>query len=321
MKILVFVEKYQDEIKRVSLELISRAREIADENNQEVISLLISNKTDDARMLISQGADKVIIVKSDEYKNFESISFTNIFKKVIEKYSPDVVFVGATENGRDLAARVTAKMSLGLTADCIDIKFQDDKFHFVRPTFDGKLLSSIYCSTKPEFATVSPRTFSLHELDENRKGEIIEESEFIEKISNGYSIDEITIDETLSQNIEYAEKIVSCGRGIGSQENLKIIGDFAKSIGASLAVTRPLVQKGWANQNIQVGSSGKTVTPKLYIALGISGARHHTAGMNKSEIIIAVNKDENAEIFNTAHFGIVGDLFEALPLLQKKLGK
>lgn len=319
MKILVVAERYMGEIQSITNELISKARNLVDENNGEVITLLVSDDVSDAEKLIHLGSDKVITVKLEEYKNFDSKAHKEILSKVIKKYSPDTVFVGATDNGRDLAARVTAKLHLGLTADCIDITYENGKFNFIRPTFDGKLYSGIICSTKPEFATISSKIFKENEPDTNRKGEIIEENDFQVKYSNFVTVKEIKLDEVLSQSIEYADKIVACGKGIESQDNIKIIEEFANSIGASLAVTKPLVQKGWAPQSIQVGSSGKTVRPKLYIALGISGAKNHTSGMDKSDLIIAVNNDKNAPIFDVAHYGIVGDLFEAIPYLKKKL--
>lgn len=321
MKILVVIEKYLDEIQKVSKELVSKAREIADDNDGEVISLIISDNDEGVDNLFHHGSNKVITVLNNSYKKFDLESYTVVLSKIIKKYNPDAVFIGATPNGRDLAARTTAKLSLGLVADCIDIKFNDGKFNFIRPTFDGKLNSAIYCSTKPEFATVSSKTFKESNIDTSRKGETIDESSIFEKTSGKVSIEEISENSQIVDDIENANIIVACGRGAKTKEDIDKVKEFAKSIGASFAVSRPLVQKGLASDDVQIGITGKTVSPKLYIALGISGAIQHTRGMENSDLIIAVNNNPDAPIFDVAHYSVVGDMYDAIPLLQAKFNK
>lgn len=320
MKILVYIDKYDGKITDLSLEVLSKAAALAGELNGKIIALVINPKENEAKQLIACGADTVIKAEEPLLKNFDLFFAVDVLAQTVQKYTPDCVFVGASVNGIDLAARVTARLQLGLIADCTDIIYEDGALKFVRPSFDGKLSSVITCSTTPAFATIAQGTFDKSAPDSSRHGEIISEHILV-KPQNLITLEDITPNKSMASDLENASIVVACGVGIGSRENMSIVYDLAKSIGAAVAVTRPLVQNGWADKEMQVGVTGKTVSPKLYIALGISGAIQHIKGMENSALIIAVNTDPKAEIFNVAHYGIVGDMFEIVPMLKEKFSK
>ncbi|UHR02568.1 electron transfer flavoprotein subunit alpha/FixB family protein [Peptoniphilus sp. GNH] len=307
----------------VSAEIISMARSLGKEMKEEVVALVIANENTEelAKEALSYGADKVCLVKGEEYDHYKTLPFTNVLDTMIEKYAPLAVFIPATANGRDLGGRISARRSLGLVADCIDVKSAKDSktIDWVRPTFDGKLISTIRISTLPQVGTIGLGVFKKR-LIENPKTEIFEEQISYEGPASGYSIIEhvekkIPREKDLSQ----AKKVIGMGMGLKDPENFKIGQALAKELGASVGFSKPIIDKGWEPSQMQVGVTGKKLKSKLYFALGISGARQHTAGLKDVDVIIAVNNDKDAAIFDVAHYNVVADLFEFVPKLTEKL--
>lgn len=321
--VMVFIENREGKIEGVSLELLNKGRELADKRNVELISLILGydvKKFSD--QLIKRGSDRVIVVDHIRLKNFVDSTYTNVVVEVVKKYKPEIFLSGSTNLGRSLFPRVSAKLETGLTADCteLDIDPEDGKLLQTRPAAGGSIMATIVTPNKrPQMATVRHKVFKEAPVDESRKG-IVEDFEFTDEI-----VDErveyisFTKDETQTVNLSDADIIVSGGRGLKSKENFKLVFELAESSNGAVGTSRPCIDDGWLPFSHQVGQTGKTVSPKLYIALGISGAIQHLAGMKSSEVIIAINKDPNAPIFQIADYGIVGDLFEVVPILLKKL--
>ncbi len=325
--IWVIIEQAEEKPLSVSLELLGKGREFADEKGEKLVAILIGYQNDEtAQSLIHYGADEVINVDSPLYKNYTTDAFTTVLDKLIDKYLPFAILIGSTENGKDLGGRISARKKLGLVAHCTDIYFNEEKtdLMWVRPTFDGKLYSTILTSTLPQIGSLGSKIFRGNKPVFSRTGTIIKEEISLSETEIRTKVLEFiksTNNDTKELTLDNADVVVSCGLGIQSQENLKLIEDFAKVVGGAIGCTKPLVDKGWLPYENQVGSTGKKVTPKIYFAFGISGALPHLAGMKKSGLIIAVNKDPNAPIFKTAHYGIVGDLFKVIPILTEEFKK
>ena len=319
--IWVVCETFEDKITNLTMELLANARHLADGLESEVVAVLLTAKRDGLVEEIEKyGADKVILVEDEKFKNFDSKVAAHALDKLIDKYEPYAVLIGSSVNGRDLGGRITAKREIGLVADCQEIKLTEDKsdIMWIRPTFDGKLLSDIRITSTPKIGTVGNKTGVELFHGESHKAELIEEKLEVENPVNKI-LSFVKDEEKEHLNIEDAEVIVAAGMGAKDEEGLKVVKDFAKALGAEFAVTKPVVDNGWEDKSLQVGVTGKTVKPKLYIAVGISGALQHVNGMKESELIIAINNDKDANIFKVANYGIVGDLFTILPLLSERI--
>ncbi len=321
--VMVFIENREGKIEGVSLELLNKGRELADKRNVELISLILGydvKKFSD--QLIKRGSDRVIVVDHIRLKNFVDSTYTNVVVEVVKKYKPEIFLSGSTNLGRSLFPRVSAKLETGLTADCteLDIDPEDGKLLQTRPAAGGSIMATIVTPNKrPQMATVRHKVFKEAPVDESRKG-IVEDFEFRdEMVDERVEYISFTKDETQTVNLSDADIIVSGGRGLKSKENFKLVFELAESLNGAVGASRPCIDDGWLPFSHQVGQTGKTVSPKIYIALGISGAIQHLAGMKSSNVIIAINKDPNAPIFQVADYGIVGDLFEVVPILLKKL--
>jgi len=303
-------------IKNVVLELLGKGREIADKLG-ESLGVILPGK--DVKHLIPElfhhGADIVYLCEHELLDNYSTDGFTNVIASVIATEKPSVVLYGATPNGRDLAPRIAARLSLGLTADCTGLDINSSRqLVQTRPAFGGNIMASILSPyTRPQMSTVRPGVFSKPKPDINRSGEIREFEVTLKSISIRTKIIEETLLEDGGINIEEAKILVSAGRGIGNKENLEIISEMAKVIDGTVSGSRALVDLGWIPHPQQVGQSGKTVAPTLYFALGISGAIQHLVGMSSSDTVVAINKDPDATIFDVADFGIVGDMMEIIP--------
>ena len=288
--IWVFIETECGKPKNVGFELINAAKPLAQEKGCELIAVVIGKDIEGvAKDAICYGADSAIIVDGPEYEYYTTDAFAKALVALVEKYKPETLMIGATNNGRDLGPRVSCRLKTGLTADCTAIAIDEETGNvaWTRPTFGGNLMATIMCpENRPQMGT------TLRE----RVKEVAE-----------------------SINLEEAEIIVSGGRGVGSQENFQLLQDLADVLGATVGCSRAVVDAGWMPHAHQVGQSGKTVAPKLYFAIGISGAIQHVAGMEESDMIIAINKDETAPIFDVADYGIVGDLNKIVPALTEKL--
>lgn len=317
----VFAEQRDGKTAGVSFELLGAGRRLAAELNTELSAVLFGSPESGADELIRWGADKVYHCNDEIIKVFNDEPYAKLLSDLIQEHKPDIVLAGATPIGRSFIPRVAARLKTGLTADCtsLDIDKETGNLLQTRPAFGGNIMATILCPfTRPQMATVRPRVMKRGEYDEKRKGDIIKIS--AENIKSRTNVIETVkeVSET-ALNLQEASIIVAGGRGVGGPKGFEILFELAEALGASIAASRAAVDEGWIPYRHQVGQTGKTVGPKLYIACGISGAVQHLVGMQSSDIIIAINKNPEAPIFNTANFGIVGDLFEFIPLLTKKI--
>ncbi len=319
--IWVFIETECGKAKNVGYELLHVAKELATEKGCKLIAVVIGNKIRSvAQDAICYGADSAIMVDGEEYEYYTTDAFVNAMATLIEKYKPETLMIGATNNGRDMGPRVSCRVKTGLTADCTEIAIDAEtgNIAWTRPTFGGNLMATIMCPDhRPQMGTVRPGVFKKGAYDESRTGEIIEEKIHTPKEEIRTRLVERVNEVAESINLEEAEIIVSGGRGVGSAENFAMLQELADVLGATLGCSRAVVDAGWLPHAHQVGQSGKTVAPKVYFAIGISGAIQHTAGISGSDTIIAVNKDEDAPIFDIADYSIVGNLNEVVPALTE----
>jgi electron transfer flavoprotein alpha subunit len=321
----VFIETEYGKEKKVGFELLTPGRKIADTLNQELVAVMFGKDIKNiAKEAISYGADKVILVEDPIFERYSTDAVTNTFMNLVDKYKPNTIFIGATINGRDFGPRVACRLGTGLTADCTEISYDSEtnNVKWTRPAFGGNLMADIECpNIRPQMGTVRPGVYKKPLKQENNKGEIIEEKFDIPEDAIRTKIVETIKEISEDINLEEAEIIVSGGRGLGKAENFSYIRDLASALGGAVGSSRAAVDSGWIPHAHQVGQTGKTVAPKIYIACGISGAIQHLAGMSGSDVIIAINKDKDAPIFEVAHYGIVGDLFEVIPVFIKEIEK
>jgi len=312
----IYCEQEKGEIHPVSYELLKKGRELADNLNTDLTALFLTPDGQDAQELIYRGADKVYLLEHDCFDDPNENPFRKNIVKLVEEDKPEIFLMGATHFGRSLAPRVASALETGLTADCTGLKIDDGEFVQIRPAFTGNILAHISTDRCPKMSTVRYKEFDEFEKDSSREGEIIE------KEPVGYTEENIKILEEIIEedvNIQEAEIVVSAGRGLKDPQDFEMIEEICSEVGGKVGSSRPLVDEGWISRNHQVGYSGNRVKPNLYIACGISGAPQHLAGMKESEIIVAINTDPSAPIFDHADYGIVGDLYEVLPELVKHL--
>lgn len=324
-KILVFIEQRDNEIQNVSLELLGKGREIADKLDGELVGALIGNNVSDLCKTVGQyGADRVVTVEDKVLEVYTTEVYTKAMTAIIKEEQPEILLIGATTIGRDLAPRVSARVNTGLTADCthLDIDEETKLLLMTRPAFGGNIMATIICQDfKPQMSTVRPGVMQKIEPDFTKE---IEKTEIkVEFTADDMQVEvlEMVKEDKKQVNIEDAEILVSVGRGIGSKENLDKVNDLAKVLKAEVSGSRAVIDNGWLDKDRQVGQTGKTVRPKLYLACGISGAIQHLSGMEDSEYIVAINKNPEAPIFNTADLGIVGDINKIIPELINELKK
>ena len=320
----VFIETNNDNTpKNVGLELLNPGKKLAQEQGGKLVAVVIAEDTSIAAKAAGEyGADCVIVIEGPEYKHYSTDAYTAAFTYLIEKYNPLTLMVGATGNGRDLAPRVAGRVQTGLTADCTQLSIDEETgcIAWTRPAFGGNLMAVIFCADHtPQMGTVRPGVFKKPELVPGRSAEIVKESFSVDSKDIRTRVVEILTEVSEKVDLEGADIIVTGGRGLGGPEGFDVIRKFAKSIGAVVGSSRAAVDEGWIPHAHQVGQTGKSVSPRVYIACGVSGAVQHLAGMSSSETIIAINKDPNAMIFSIADYGIVGDLYKVLPLLEETL--
>lgn len=322
----VFIEQRDGKIMDVSLELIGEAtRLIKRTDGYHVVGILLGyNIQELANEAIAYGCDKVIVVDDETLKVYMPEAYTKAMTKVINEYQPDGLFIGATTIGRDLGPRVAARIKTGLTADAtlieVDPEDEGTKLLWVtRPAFGGNLFGTIICPDhRPQMATIRPGVLVKNKKDTTRTGEVINFDAGLTSEDINVEIMDIVKKVAEGVDITKAEIIISGGRGVGGPEGFKVLEEVANKINGVVAGSRATVDAGWMPKAKQVGQTGKTVRPLVYIACGISGAVQHTAGMDKADFIIAINKDKYAPIFDVAHMGIVGDLFQVLPALANE---
>ena len=323
----VFCEQRQGKLQPTVLELISEARKLADDMGTEVCGLLLGGKGVGDSMvkeLGAYGADKVLVAEDDLLETYTTDAYAIALCTLVEKYGPTSMLIGATNNGRDLGPRVSCRLKTGLTADCtgLDVDAESGNVAWTRPAFGGNLMATILCPDhRPQIGTVRPGVFKKGEAGE-AKAEIIKEDIHVDAADIRTQILELIKEEGgETVDLEGAEIIVSGGRGVGGPEGYAPIKELADLLGGVVGASRAAVDAGWIAHAHQVGQTGKTVGPKLYIACGISGAIQHVAGMSGADCIVAINKDPDAPIFDIADYGVVGNLFEVLPVMIDEIKK
>lgn len=313
-------------IENVGLELLSEGRILADRLGCSLTGIVIGDKTESA---VDQaklyGTDSVIVANGSEYRDCSTEAYVHVLFELASKYSPDVILIGATTNGRDMAPRLAARLRTGLTADCtgLDVDEQTGKILWTRPAFSGNLMATIICRDHmPQMGTVRPGVFRKAQIGEREGFKV--RNEYIRFPADRVRTELLKVIRDYAEdivNLENAEIIVSGGRGVKGKEGFKLIGELAETIGGEIGASRAAVEEGWISRSHQVGQTGSTVAPKIYIACGISGAIQHQAGMSRADKIIAINIDPEAPIFKIADYGVVGDLFTVIPALIAEIKK
>lgn len=306
----------------VTYELIGVASDLAARANEKCCAVLVAAEAGDVpQKLIAAGADKVYVIADAKYADYNTDLYTDAICQLIDTYKPSALLIGATADGRDLAPRIAARKMTGLCADCTALDITDGIVEWTRPALGGNILATILCDEhRPQMGTVRPKVFKAKEADASRTGEIISFTCAEAVTSPVELLKKEALVSSSSIKIEDAEVICSGGRGMGCVDNFKLLEQMASLFeNGAVAGSRAVVDEGWIGHSCQVGQSGKTVTPKIYFACGISGAIQHIAGMSGSDIVIAINKDANAPIFKTAQYGIVGDVNVILPKLIAKI--
>lgn len=320
----IFAEQRSQKLASVSLELLGVGKKLAQSLGVELAALLLGDEVGElSRQLINFGADKIYLVESDILTNYCENTYTKVIVDLILANKPEIFLLGATSRGRGLAPRIAARLKTGLTADCTELDIDEEKrFLQTRPAFGGNLMATILTPNhRPQMATVRPKVIPKPTPDVNRTGEVVKVKPTIKKEDIKTKILSLVKEIKEEVNLEEAEIVIGGGRGLQKAENFKLISELASVLGGAIAASRAAVDAGWISHHHQVGQTGKTICPKLYIACGISGAIQHLVGMQTSECIVAINKDKDAPIFNVATYGIVGDLFEVLPILTDEFKK
>lgn len=332
--VFIYAQQVDNEISPIAYELLGKAKDLAADLNTDVTAVLLGSGVKAlADSLAQYGADKVIVVDSPVLETYRTEPYTQALAAVINEYKPEIMLVGATAIGRDLGPRVSARVGTGLTADCTQLEIGDfplnplpnkeqkhNQLLMTRPAFGGNTIATIACpDNRPQMATVRPGVMQKIAPIADAKAEVIEFNPVLEENNCYVEILDIVKEASTAADIQEAKILVSGGRGVGSKENFKLLEDLAEALGGTVSCSRAVVDNGWLPKDLQVGQTGKTVRPNVYFAIGISGAIQHTAGMEESDIIIAINKDETAPIFDVADYGIVGDLNKIVPLLTEAI--
>ena len=332
--VFVFAQQVDNVISNIAFELIGKGKELAKDLGVEVTAVLVGSDVKGlADQLAEYGADKVIVVDDPELKEYRTEPYTHAIASVIEEFKPELFLIGATAIGRDLGPRVCARIHTGLTADCTKLDIGDfpmnpvpgretkhNQLLMTRPAFGGNTIATIACPDfRPQMATVRPGVMQKAPKEAGKKAVVTEFNPGFTK--NNKYVDILEVVKAVSNTVDImdAKILVSGGRGVGSPENFKILDDLAEAIGGTVSCSRAVVDAGWKPKDLQVGQTGKTVRPNVYFAIGISGAIQHLAGMEESDIIVAINKDESAPIFDVADYGVVGDLNKIVPMLTEKI--
>ncbi len=332
--VFVFAQQVDNILNGVAFELLGKGKELAGNLNTEVTAVLLGSGIRDlADKLAEYGADKVIVVDDPELKEYKTEPYAHALASVINEYKPEIVLVGATAIGRDLGPTVSARVKTGLTADCTVLEIGDfplvakegeEQLHnqllMTRPAFGGNTIATIACPyNRPQMATVRPGVMQKIAPITGAKANVIEFNPGFTPDNRYVEILNVVKAVKNTANIMEAKILVSGGRGVGSKENFKLLDDLAEVLGGTVSCSRAVVENGWQPQDLQVGQTGKTVRPQIYFAIGISGAIQHVAGMEEADLIVAINKDEDAPIFDVADYGLVGDLNKIVPALTVAL--
>lgn len=321
--VMVFAEFRHGRIAPVAFELLGIGRKLADSRSVPLMAVLLgSGLGDTARELVAYGADKVYRVDNSVFEHFTDEAYSNILEDIIREAKPETVLAGATAIGRSFIPRVASAMGTGLTADCtnLDIREEDGALLQTRPAFGGNIMATIVCPhTRPQMATVRPRVMKASPADYDRAGEIIDYEPRPERLATKVKVLGSVVEDQDQVNITEADIIVAGGRAFEDEKGFTMIRNLAATLGGAVGASRAAVDSGWVTYPHQVGQTGKTVCPKVYFACGISGAIQHVVGMQSSEVVVAINRDPEAPVFDVATYGIVGDVFEIIPKLISKL--
>jgi electron transfer flavoprotein alpha subunit len=317
--IWVFIEVKDGEVVPVSLELLGAGKTLADKRGTELAGVLIGeNVTHLADSVFEYGADTVYVYDDPIYKHYRTESYMKALLECSQKYKPEVILYGATSTGKDLASAVATDLPTGLTADSTILDIEEDTGLLLasRPAFGGNIMATILCKKyRPQMATVRPKVMKALTPEPGRTGRLFEEKASIKEEDIRTKVLEIVQHTTKKVRIDEADIIIAGGKGLGSASGFELIHQLAETLGGAVGASRDVVEAGWVEHHHQVGQTGVTVTPKIYFAIGISGAIQHIVGMQNSGLILAINNDSDAPIFQSSHYGIVGDAFEIVPLL------
>jgi len=317
----VYAEQREGKVSSVANELLGAGRRLADDLGVELAAVVIGAPGSEAKTLIEHGADKVYVIDDDGLRAFNDEPYAEVISKLIEEHKPEIILAGATAIGRSFIPRIAARMHVGLTADCTQLEVDKETRNLdqTRPAFGGNIMATILTPNhRPQVATVRPRVMKAMEPDPSRTGEVV-------MVNAEYKKPRTRVVETVKEesgsavNLQEAQVIISGGRGCGNADTFKLLEELADALEGTVGASRAAVDEGWIPYRHQVGQTGKTVCPKIYIACGISGAVQHLVGMQSSDMIIAINKNEDAPIFNVATCGVVGDLKEIVPMLTRKI--
>ena len=321
--ICIVAEQREGELRKISFELASEARRLADQMGQSVTAILLgSNIKEKASELGKYGADKVIVADDNRLATYTTDAYVSVIAQLAQKEEPNIILLGASVQGRDLSGRLAAKLGVGMAQDCVTFSLENGNLVAKRPIYAGKVYATVtFKDSVPQIATARPNVLELNEPDESRSVEVVDAEFNLDDSHLKTKVAEVIQEEGAKVDLTEAERIVSGGRGMKGPENYKILEELADIINATVGASRSAVDAGWRPHSDQVGQTGKVVSPNLYIACGISGAIQHLAGMSTSKYIVAINKDPEAPIFQKADYGVVGDLFDIVPALTEEIKK
>ena len=322
VEIFVLAEHRQGQIRDITYEMLTKAHEIAGKTNAETTAIILGKDVKDKAAALTEYAQKVIVIQDPKLENFNSEAYQKVLVHLIKEHKPILTMVGHTSYGIELAPRLAAALQTPLATDCIDLTIENNTLHITRQMYGGKVnANAVLAKAESYMVTVRQAAFTAQKPEPPVNGQILEKPSPLTEEPTTKRFIEYVLPPPGGVDITEAEKLVAIGRGIKDQANMSIIEELANTLGAAVGCSRPIVDKGWLPNDRQVGSSGKTVKPKLYIAIGISGAFQHVLGMKNSDLIIAINKDPNAPIFNFSDYGIVEDLFKIVPALKNKISE
>lgn len=319
---MAIAEQRDGELRKISYEMVSEGRRLADALGQQVTAVLLgSNIKDKAAVLGHYGADKVLVADDPKLDPYTTDAYTAVLAELIKANDPAIVIMGASVQGKDLAARLAARLEVGMAQDCTVFSIEGGNLMAVRPIYAGKAYAKVSYAGTPQIATARPNVMALNEPDASKSAEIVDVAVSLDDAALKTKVAEVIRDESGKVDLTEADRIVSGGRGMKGPEGFKVLEDLAEVLGASVGASRSAVDAGWRAHTDQVGQTGKVVSPNLYIACGISGAIQHLAGMSTSKVIVAINKDPDAPIFQKSDYGVVDDLFKVVPPLTEEIKK
>ncbi len=316
-------EQRDGEFRKITYEVVSEGRRLADKLGQQLTAIVLgSGMKDKASELAQYGADKIVVADDPNLATYTADAYVSVLAQLVEADTPEIIILGASTQGKDLAPRLAARLNVAMAQDCTAFDIEDGKLVATRPIFTGKAYAKVtFEDSTPNIVTARPNVMPINQPDSGRSAEIVDAQFSLDEAQLKTKVVEVIKDESGRIDLTEADKIVSGGRGMKNAENFKILEELADVIGAAVGASRAAVDAGWRPQTDQVGQTGKIVSPNLYIACGISGAIQHLAGMGTSKIIVAINKDPEAPIFQKADYGVVDDLFKVVPALTEELKK